>query len=74
MHCLKGEGGVKAYQDGLDHFFPTFARRCKGQQESVSKGMVTLIIYLEQIDIHPSIVNSIDGFHIAPLFIHYSEG
>ena len=40
------------------------------QQESVSKGMVTSIIYFEQIIIHPSI----DGFHIAPLFIHHSNG
>ena len=27
----KGEGGdVKACQDGLGHFFPTFAQGCKG--------------------------------------------
>ena len=26
----KGVGGVKACQDGLEHFFPTFARGCKG--------------------------------------------
>ena len=28
--CLKGGGGVKACQYGLEHFFPTFARWCKG--------------------------------------------
>ena len=37
MNCVismwtltEGGGGVKAYQDGLEHFFPKFAQGCKG--------------------------------------------
>ena len=30
MHCPKGGGGVKACQDGLEHFFPMFAQGVKG--------------------------------------------
>ena len=29
-HCPKGGGGVKACQDALEHFFPTFARLTEG--------------------------------------------
>ena len=31
----KGEGGVKACQDGLGHFFPTFARGVRACQDGL---------------------------------------
>ena len=29
-HSLKGGGGVKAFLEGLEHFFPMFARLTEG--------------------------------------------